>query len=61
MGKHRGVSLEPLYRTVPLAARADPHLYELLVLLDALRDGRARERSLAEREIVKRIREHSHA
>ena len=56
MGKHRGVSLEPLYKTVPLAARADPHLYELLALLDALRDGRARERSLAEREIVKRVR-----
>lgn len=41
-----------------LAARADPHLYELLALLDALRDGRARERTLAEREIVKHVREH---
>ena len=61
MGQHRGVSLEPLYKNVPLAARADPHLYELLALMDAIRDGRARERSLAEREIVKRIREHSHA
>lgn len=61
MGKHRGVSLEPLYKTVPLAARADPRLYELLALLDALRDGRARERSLAEREIVKRVRERPHA
>lgn len=46
---------------VPLAAEADRSLYELLALLDALRDGRARERSLAEREIVKRVREGSHA
>ena len=61
MGKHRGVSLEPLHKTVPLAARADPRLYELLALLDALRDGRARERNLAEREIVKRVRERPHA
>ena len=59
-GEHRGVSLEPLYRTVPLAAQADPRLHELLALLDALRDGRARERSLAEREIMKRVREHPH-
>ena len=61
MGKHRGVSIESLYKTVPLAARADTNLYELLALLDALRDGRARERSLAEREIVKRARERPHA
>ena len=60
-GEHRGVSLEPLHQMVPLAARADPSLYELLALLDALRDGRARERSLAEREIAKRVRERPHA
>ena len=59
-GTHRGVSLDPLYKTVPLAARADPVLYELLALLDALRDGRARERKLAERELVKRVRERPH-
>ena len=61
MGKHRGVSLQPLHVTVPLAAQADPRLYELLALLDALRDGRARERSLAETEIVQRIRERPNA
>ena len=60
-GQHRGFSLEPLHKMVPLAARADPRLYELLALLDALRDGRARERSLAEREIVQRLRERHHA
>lgn len=60
-GEHRGVSLDPLYRTVPQAAGADSRLYELLALLDALRDGSARERSLAEREITRRVRERVNA
>jgi hypothetical protein len=55
-GKTRGVALEPLYRTVPIAALRDPQLYEYLALVDAIRDGRARERKLAERELVKRLR-----
>ncbi len=46
-GTVRGYALEPLYRSAPQAAIADPKLYELLVLIDAIRDGRARERSLA--------------
>jgi hypothetical protein len=57
-GQHRGVTLEPLYRSVPAAALRDPFLYELLALIDALRDGRARERKLAERELVRRLRHH---
>lgn len=60
-GQHRGVSLQPLHKTVPLAAQADQRLYELLALVDALRDGRARERHLAEREIANRVRERLHA
>ncbi len=60
-GKHRGVSFDSLYKTVLLAALADPVLYELLAPLDALRDGRARERRLAERELVKHVRERPHA
>ena len=50
-----------IFPAVPLAAQADSRLYELLALVDALRDGRARERSLAEREIVRRIRERTNA
>ncbi len=46
-GKARGPTLSPLYRTAPQAALADPALHRLLALLDALRTGRARERSLA--------------
>jgi hypothetical protein len=55
-GTHRGVSLEPLYRTVPMAAQRDEWLYEMLALIDALRDGRARERKLAEKELIARLR-----
>ena len=55
-GQSRGVSLEPLYRTVPYAASLDRALYECLALVDALRDGRVRERQLAEKELRKRLR-----
>jgi DNA-binding Lrp family transcriptional regulator len=55
-GDTRGVGFEPLYKSAPLAALRDPVLYEFLALADALRDGRARERNLAERELVKRLR-----
>ncbi len=55
-GKARGMSLEPLYRSAPTAALRDPALYELLALIDALRDGRARERKLAEDELRARVR-----
>jgi len=56
-GKQRGVALEPLYKTVPAAALRDPFLYELLALIDALREGRARERKLAENELIQRLRQ----
>jgi hypothetical protein len=46
-GKAKGPALAPLYRSAPQAALADPALHRLLALLDALRIGRARERSLA--------------
>ena len=54
-GKTRGIELVPLYKTVPAAARRDPKLYERLALIDALRDGRARERNLAEHELKKSL------
>lgn len=58
-GKRRGVSFAPLYRTVPAAALRDPLLYQQLALVDAIRDGRARERKLAERELSKLLRTHA--
>lgn len=56
-GKKKGISLMPLYRSVPDAARRDPVLYERLAILDAIRDGGARERKLAENELLKSLRE----
>jgi DNA-binding Lrp family transcriptional regulator len=55
-GHDRGVALQPLYKTVPLAALRDPVLYEYLALVDAIRDGRSRERKIAERELSQRLR-----
>lgn len=46
-GQAKGPTLSPIYRTAPQAALADLALHRLLALLDALRTGRARERSLA--------------
>lgn len=57
-GLVRGISFKPLYAKVPVAAKLDPHLYEILALLDAIRDGRVRERNLAERELLLRLGEH---
>jgi hypothetical protein len=51
-GQARGVTLEPLYRTVPEASIRDAVLYELLALVDAIREGRTRERRAAEEELV---------
>jgi hypothetical protein len=52
-GNVQGLAVEPLYRFVPQAARADARLYGMLALVDAIRLGRARERSFAERELTR--------
>jgi hypothetical protein len=54
-GKVRGYSFAPLHKNVPQAALADERLYELLALVDALRNGRARERNLASQELTRRL------
>jgi DNA-binding Lrp family transcriptional regulator len=54
-GQVQGAAVQPLYASAPGAARRDPALYDLLALVDALRIGRARERSLAEKEISHRL------
>lgn len=60
-GRVQGAAVQPLYPSVPGAARRDPELYHLLALVDALRIGRARERALAEKEIGQRLNHHAHA
>jgi hypothetical protein len=54
-GQVQGAAVQPLYRTVPVAARQDIALYDLLALVDALRIGRARERGMAEKELAERL------
>lgn len=54
-GSVRGVAFSPLYKLAPAAALADPALYELLVIVDAIRGGRAREQSVAIKQLDKRL------
>lgn len=54
-GEARGVAFSPLYPSAPSAAKKDPQLYELLVLVDGIRGGRAREREVAAKELKKRL------
>jgi hypothetical protein len=54
-GDTRGQSFSPLYQSAPAAARKDEKLYQLLVLVDALRGGNTRERKIASREIRDRF------
>jgi hypothetical protein len=46
----------PLYKRAPEAALKDEDLYQLLALVDAIRDGSARERELAKRELSVRLK-----
>lgn len=46
-GTARGQSFTPLYPSVPDAALRDPALYDLIALIDAMRDGGARIRGVA--------------
>lgn len=55
-GNAYGTSLEPLWKNAPYAAQQDPKLYELLALVDALRDGKIRERKLATEYLEKRLK-----
>jgi hypothetical protein len=54
-GTVRGEEIEPLYPTVPKAARIDRSFYELVALVDAIRVGKAREYELAVAGLRKRI------
>lgn len=54
-GGHMGTSLEPLHPAAPTAARANAQLYEMLALVDSLRVGKARERTMAARLLHDRL------
>lgn len=55
-GTHRGIAFAPLYKTAAMAALRDPVFHEYLALVDALREGRVRERTLAAQELQRRFR-----
>ena len=59
MGLSRGIAFSPLYKSVPEVVLRDSNsnrkFYELLALVDAIREGRAREREIAIRELSARI------
>ncbi|MFJ4387744.1 MarR family transcriptional regulator [Pseudomonas sp. NPDC089408] len=46
-GSERGQLIEPLYKTVPQAAKQDRYLYHYLALVDAIRVGGPRETGVA--------------
>lgn len=54
-GSQRGIALTPLHPAVPQLARRDPELAERLALLDAIRMGDARIRSLATKLLSRRL------
>jgi hypothetical protein len=54
-GTMRGEALLPLYEKLPIAARDDRELYELLALFDSLRIGQAREREMARTLLESRL------
>ena len=56
VGIVRGEAFSPLYKSAPKAAQKDRELYELLVLVDAIRGGRARERKMAVDELGNRLK-----
>jgi hypothetical protein len=51
-GSVRGLSLTPLYPTVPAASQTEPKLYVMLALFDAIRSGQAREREAARKFLI---------
>jgi len=54
-GEEIGQSVQPLFRTVPDAARKDDRLYEYLALVDAIRLGNQREAGLADKRLAERL------
>jgi hypothetical protein len=54
-GTERGQAIEPLYKTVPKIVTNDTELYELLVIVDTIRIGKAREVEIAIEELKKRL------
>lgn len=57
-GNSAGFEFQPLYKSVPEAVQTDEQLYELLALIDAIREGKAREVEVAVNEIKERFKKY---
>ncbi len=57
-GSIRGEAIEPLYPSIPKAAKIDSSFYKLIALVDAIRVGKAREFQIAASELKDRIMVH---
>lgn len=55
-GSTKGVSVEPLFKSVTYAVRRDHEMYAMLALIDAIRIGHAREREYAQGLLAKYLR-----
>lgn len=55
-GKVKGISLIPIYPSLPYACSEDKTLYRIASLVEMIRAGRARERKIAEDELQKLIK-----
>lgn len=56
-GKVKGITLLPIYPTLPAACLEDKNLYKLSSFVEMIRAGRTRERNIAEKELAKFIGE----
>ena len=54
-GHQRGLSIKPLFKSVPEAVPKDVRLYEFLALIDAIRLGNQREATLAQARFEKQM------
>lgn len=56
VGRQRGLSVPPIYKTVPELTVSAPELHPWFALLDALRLGRVREQKLAVKHLEARMK-----
>lgn len=54
-GETLGYAIQPLHSGAPEAAKRDLRFYELLAMVDAMREGRAREKSMVRHFIAKQL------
>lgn len=59
-GNARGISVSPLYSTVPEVSQRDPGMHELLSLVDCLRMGKVREKEIATKLLSEKFQIYNH-